>query len=55
MINKGQKLNKNIFDQTRLELIAIRDGFGRGLVEAGKQNKNVISVEMTNAFSIGVY
>lgn len=42
MINKNQKLNPNIFNEVEQE--AIRVGFGDGLFEAGKENKNVVGL-----------
>lgn len=44
MINQNLKLNPDLFDQSKLENKPTRDGFGRGLVEAGKQNTNVVAL-----------
>ncbi len=44
MINQNLKLNPDLFDQSKLENKPTRDGFGRGLVEAGKQNNNVVAL-----------
>lgn len=43
MINKSQKLNPNIFDK-KVEQVPIRQGFGEGLLEAGKKDKNVVGL-----------
>ncbi|MEK6974106.1 MAG: transketolase family protein [Nanoarchaeota archaeon] len=40
MINKEAKLDTNIF--TNIQFKATRDGFGDGVVEAGKQNKDIV-------------
>ncbi len=32
----------NIFDEEKIEKVKTRDGYGRGLVEAGKKNPNVV-------------
>ncbi len=44
MINQNLKLNPDLFDQSKLENKPTRDGFGRGLVEAGKVNANIIAL-----------
>jgi transketolase len=44
MINQNLKLNPDLFDQSKLESKPTRDGFGRGLVEAGKANPNVVAL-----------
>ncbi len=41
MINKSLKLVANIFDSS-IEKKPTRDGFGKGTVEAGKENENVV-------------
>jgi transketolase len=41
MIKKEAKLKENIFDKD-LEKIPTRDGFGKGLVEAGKRDERVV-------------
>ena len=43
MLNPLQKLNPKIFDKD-VELIAIRKGFGEGLVIAGEMNKNIVGL-----------
>jgi hypothetical protein len=43
MINSILKLNPDLFDQSKLESKPTRDGFGRGLVEAGKANPNIVA------------
>lgn len=42
MINKILYLVENIFDQAKIEKIKTRDGYGKGLVEAGEKNPNVV-------------
>ncbi len=44
MINQNLKLNPDLFDQSKLESKPTRDGFGRGLVEAGKVNPNIVAL-----------
>ena len=43
MINQNLKLNPEIFS-TDVKMVPIRQGFGEGLVEAGKQNKQVVAL-----------
>jgi transketolase len=42
MISPSAKLNPNTLDKTKLESKATRDGFGIGLIEAGKVNENIV-------------
>lgn len=42
MINKNLHLVENLFDQDKIERVKTRDGYGKGLVEAGAKNPNVI-------------
>ncbi len=42
MINKDAKLVENIFETEELEQASTRDGFGMGVVEAGREDKNVV-------------
>lgn len=42
MINKDTKLVENIFDTERLEQASTRDGFGKGVLEAGKDDERVV-------------
>lgn len=44
MINKDSHLVENIFDTDSLECGSTRDGFGRGVVEAGKEDENVVVI-----------
>lgn len=44
MINKEAKLNPNLFDESQLERLPTRDGFGHGLVEAGKRDERVVAL-----------
>ena len=43
MINTDLKLNTEIFSAD-VKMVPIRQGFGEGLVEAGKQNKQVVAL-----------
>ncbi len=43
MLNPNAKLNKELFSE-HVELRAIRDGYGEGLVIAGEENKNVVAL-----------
>lgn len=42
MLNPDAKLKQNLFDKTKLELIPTRDGYGKGLVEAGQIDQRVV-------------
>jgi transketolase len=42
MINNELKLEQKIFEEPQLSKSATRDGFGKGLVEAGEKNENVV-------------
>jgi transketolase len=42
MLNKNLNLVEHIFDQDKIEKVKTRDGYGRGLVEAGEKNPNVV-------------
>ena len=42
MINTSAKLQKNIFDSSKMEQVPTRNGYGIGVVEAGEKNKNVV-------------
>jgi transketolase len=44
MINKKVKLVDNIFDKSKIEQAPTRDGFGRGLVEAGEKDERVLAL-----------
>jgi transketolase len=43
MINKELKLNKSLFDK-KVEQLPTRDGYGKGLVEAGERDENVVAL-----------
>jgi transketolase len=43
MLNPELKLNSKIFNED-VEKVSNRDGFGKGLLEAGEQNKNVVAL-----------
>jgi len=42
MITSESKLNINLFNQDKIEMLATRDGFGQGLIIAGEENPNVV-------------
>jgi len=42
MINSKLHLVDNIFDEEKIEKVKTRDGYGKGLVEAGEKNPNVV-------------
>ena len=42
MIRKEAKLVENLFDKSKLEMAATRDGYGKGLVEAGEKDERVV-------------
>lgn len=42
MINAKAKLVENLFDKSKLEMAATRDGYGKGLVEAGEKDERVV-------------
>ena len=43
MLNKELKLNEKLFDAD-VEQVPLRSGFGEGLLEAGKENKNIVGL-----------
>ncbi|MDP3954669.1 MAG: transketolase family protein [bacterium] len=42
MINPKAKLVENLFDKDRMEFLPTRDGFGKGLVEAGEKDERIV-------------
>lgn len=44
MINPNAKLAENLADKTKLEAIPTRMGFGKGLVEAGDKDNNIVAL-----------
>ncbi|MCA9352911.1 transketolase family protein [Patescibacteria group bacterium] len=44
MVNKTLHLNSNLFNPEQLEQVATRDGFGKGLVETGEKNPDVVAL-----------
>jgi len=51
MLNQNAKLVENILDKSKLEMVAARDGYGKGLVEAGERDERVIvlSADLTES------
>jgi transketolase len=43
MINEKAKLNEKLF-QDDVEMVPIRNGFGKGLLEAGEKDKNIVGL-----------
>src|SRR5574343_389435 len=43
MLNQNAKLNTKVFD-TDVEQVPIRKGFGEGLLQAGKQNEQIVAL-----------
>src|SRR5690348_5085030 len=44
MLSNESKLNPEVFDTTKLEQKPTRDGFGKGLVAAGKADERVVAL-----------
>jgi len=44
MLNDNLHLNTDLFDTDKLDKAATRDGFGKGLVEAGEKDPNVVAL-----------
>src|SRR3989344_1075128 len=42
MLNKGAKLIDNLLDVKNIQMVPTRDGFGKGLVEAGEKDERVV-------------
>jgi len=41
-VNKAAKLVPNVLDRKKLEMLPTRDGYGKGVVEAGRRDSNVV-------------
>lgn len=56
MINKHLHLAKNIFDED-IEQIPIRQGYGEGLLEAGKKDKHVVALcaDLTDSTKTSIF
>ncbi len=44
MINESQKLVSNLFDKKNIEKAPTRDGFGKGLLEAGEKDERIVAL-----------
>ena len=44
MINESQKLVSNLFDNKNIEKTPTRDGFGKGLLEAGEKDERIVAL-----------
>lgn len=42
MINPKAKLIADIFDKSKIQMVATRDGYGKGLVEAGEKDDRIV-------------
>lgn len=42
MLNPKAKLARNLFDRKKIKQVPTRNGYGEGMVEAGKKDKNVV-------------
>lgn len=42
MINPDAKLIANLFNKANIELVATRDGYGKGLIEAGEKDPRIV-------------
>lgn len=42
MLNSKAHLNPNLFEKAKLEMVPTRDGYGKGLVEAGSKDSRVV-------------
>lgn len=51
MINPEAKLVENLSDKTKLEMVPARDGYGKGMVEAGEKDQRVVvlSADLTES------
>lgn len=51
MINPDAKLADNLYDKSKLEMIPTRDGYGKGMVEAGEKDQRVVvlSADLTES------
>ena len=51
MVNSEAKLVENILDKSKLEMVPTRDGYGKGLVEAGEKDERVVvlSADLTES------
>lgn len=56
MINKDLQLNPDIFS-SEVKMVPIRQGFGEGLVEAGKQNDQVVALvaDLTESAKVDLF
>lgn len=51
MINSDAKLVENLSDKSKLEMVPTRDGYGKGMVEAGEKDERVVvlSADLTES------
>ncbi len=51
MINPDAKLVENLSDKSKLEMVPARDGYGKGMVEAGEKDQRVVvlSADLTES------
>lgn len=56
MINSSQKLNPNLFDK-KVDQVAIRVGFGQGLLEAAEKNEKIVGLcaDLTDSTKMNLF
>ena len=52
MFNSNLHLHVNLINHKKLEVTPTRDGFGRGLVEAGKRDNTIVALTADLAESV---
>ncbi len=57
MLNQNAKLNSDLFDKEKVAMKATRDGYGEGMVLAGKEDKNIVALcaDLTDSTRTGVF
>jgi len=54
-VNKNMELSKNVYQKDKLEQKPTRSGYGKGLVELGKKDKNIVALcaDLTDSTKVG--
>lgn len=54
-MNKNMELSKNVYQKDKLEQKPTRSGYGKGLVELGKKDKNIVALcaDLTDSTKVG--
>jgi len=57
MLNQNLKLNNDLFDKEKVPMKATRDGYGEGLILAGKEDKNVVALcaDLTDSTRVAMF